>query len=46
MDSKFNSVYGNNNRCYNKICYNYDCTDFSLYLKNNVIYMECERRFL
>ena len=44
MDSKFNSVYCNN--ITDTICYKYDCTDYRPYLKSNVIYMECEKRFL
>ena len=43
MDSKFNSVYGNNNRYYNNIWYNMITP---ILFKTRMICMECEGKYL
>ena len=46
MDSRFNSVYGNNNRYYNSICYNMIALTLDFLFKTRIILMECEGRYL
>ena len=46
MDSKFNSVYGNNNRYYNNICYNMITLTLDFLFKTRIIHMECEGKYL
>ena len=46
MDSRFNSVYCNNNRYYNIICYNMIALTLDFFFKTRIIHMECEGRYL